>query len=132
MKCDACGAPVENGKCTYCGKTFIDIENPANAGNGKTTVINQYNVINQNNQYRDSREKKNDYMTITSSKSKTVALVLCICFGYFGVHYFYVGRFGRGLVALFTLNYFTIGWIVDILIILSGKFKDNVGAPLRR
>lgn len=24
MKCDACGAPVENGKCTYCGKTFDD------------------------------------------------------------------------------------------------------------
>ena len=22
MKCDACGAPVENGKCTYCGKSF--------------------------------------------------------------------------------------------------------------
>lgn len=22
MKCDACGAPVENGKCTYCGKVF--------------------------------------------------------------------------------------------------------------
>ena len=22
MKCDACGAPVENGRCTYCGKVF--------------------------------------------------------------------------------------------------------------
>lgn len=22
MKCDACGAPVQNGKCTYCGKAF--------------------------------------------------------------------------------------------------------------
>ena len=22
MKCDSCGAPVENGKCTYCGKEF--------------------------------------------------------------------------------------------------------------
>lgn len=22
MKCDSCGAPVENGKCTYCGKSF--------------------------------------------------------------------------------------------------------------
>ena len=24
MKCDSCGAPVENGKCTYCGKTFYE------------------------------------------------------------------------------------------------------------
>lgn len=26
MKCDACGAPVENGKCTYCGKVFTQAE----------------------------------------------------------------------------------------------------------
>lgn len=26
MKCDSCGAPVENGKCTYCGKTFDNIK----------------------------------------------------------------------------------------------------------
>lgn len=26
MKCDACGAPVENGKCTYCGKVFVAAE----------------------------------------------------------------------------------------------------------
>ena len=23
-KCDSCGAPVENGRCTYCGKMFTD------------------------------------------------------------------------------------------------------------
>lgn len=22
MKCDSCGAPIENGKCSYCGKVF--------------------------------------------------------------------------------------------------------------
>lgn len=26
MKCDACGAPVENGKCTYCGKVFAEAQ----------------------------------------------------------------------------------------------------------
>lgn len=26
MKCNSCGAPVENGKCTYCGKVFTIVE----------------------------------------------------------------------------------------------------------
>jgi restriction system protein len=132
MKCDACGAPVaENGKCTYCGKVFVSEGNNGNAGAGNTTVINHYNVINQNTQFTGARGTRNNYMTITSDKSKTVALILCICFGYVGAHYFYVGRFGRGLVALCTLDYFMIGWIIDIFVIMSGTFKDNVGIPLR-
>ena len=68
----------------------------------------------------------------TSDKSKTIALILCIFLGYLGAHYFYVGRIGRGLVALFTLDFFLIGWIIDIIKIATGGFRDNVGAPLRR
>ena len=32
MKCDACGAPVENGVCTYCGKKFaVESSNSADS-----------------------------------------------------------------------------------------------------
>ena len=72
------------------------------------------------------------YVLYTSDKSKTIALILCIFLGYLGAHYFYVGRIGRGLVALFTLDFFLIGWIIDIIKIATGGFRDNVGAPLRR
>ena len=74
----------------------------------------------------------NYYLMYTSDKSKTIALILCILLGYLGAHYFYVGRIGRGLVALFTLDFFLIGWIIDIIKIATGGFRDNVGAPLRR
>ena len=74
----------------------------------------------------------NYYLMYTSDKSKTIALILCIFLGYLGAHYFYVGRIGRGLVALFTLDFFLIGWIIDIIKIATGGFRDNVGAPLRR
>ena len=74
----------------------------------------------------------NYYVLYTSDKSKTIALILCIFLGYLGAHYFYVGRIGRGLVALFTLDFFFIGWIIDIIKIATGGFRDNVGAPLRR
>lgn len=71
------------------------------------------------------------YVTVTSDKKKSTALLLCIFLGLFGIHYFYVGRIGRGLIAMFTCNYFGIGWIVDIFKIASGTFVDNVGNPLR-
>lgn len=71
------------------------------------------------------------YVANTSDKSKKVALLLCIFLGYFGVHQFYVGKIGKGLLYLFTGGLFGIGWIVDIVKILMGSFRDNVGAPLR-
>lgn len=73
-----------------------------------------------------------NYVSITSDKSKWTAFWLCLFLGIFGIHYFYVGRIGRGIVSFCTMNIFMIGWIVDIFRILSGKFCDNTGAYLRK
>ena len=73
-----------------------------------------------------------NYVTSTSDKKKSTALILCIFLGWMGAHYFYVGRIGRGIVSLFTCNFFGIGWIIDIYRIVVGKFRDNVGNPLRQ
>lgn len=62
-----------------------------------------------------------------SNKDKTVALVLCIFFGYFGVHRFYVGKIKSGILYLFTLGLFGIGWIYDIIQIATSKFTDVNG-----
>ncbi|HHV06537.1 MAG TPA: TM2 domain-containing protein [Anaerolineaceae bacterium] len=72
------------------------------------------------------------YVVITSDKKKITALLLCIFLGVFGAHQFYVGKIGKGLLYLFTVGLFGIGWIVDIIKILIGSFRDNVGAPLRQ
>ena len=71
------------------------------------------------------------YVTYTSDKKKGVALILCIFLGLLGVHNFYVGRIGRGILFLLTGGLFSIGWLVDIIKIATGSFRDNVGAPLR-
>ena len=73
-----------------------------------------------------------NYVTVTSDKSKTVAFILCLFLGVFGAHYFYVGRIGRGVLALLTMNFFIVGDVLDLLKILSGEFRDNTGAPLRK
>ena len=73
-----------------------------------------------------------NYTTTTSDTKKSTALILCIFLGFAGAHYFYVGRIGRGIVALLTFNFLGIGWIADFFRILLGGFRDNVGAPLRQ
>lgn len=44
MKCDACGAPVENGVCVYCGKQFYvrDIKEPSSEAKNESEAIPHY------------------------------------------------------------------------------------------
>jgi len=62
-----------------------------------------------------------------SSKSKITALLLCIFLGTLGVHRFYVGKVGTGIIWLLTLGIFGIGVLIDIIMIAVGKFKDKQG-----
>lgn len=71
------------------------------------------------------------YYTVTSDKSRWVAFFLCLLFGYLGIHNFYVGKIFWGLIYLFTLGFFRIGWVIDLIRLLLGSFKDGDGVPLR-
>ena len=74
-----------------------------------------------------------NYVTNTSDKSKKTAMILC-CLGFIGLgglHYFYVGRYGKGLLYFITCGLFLIGTIIDVLKISSGVFVDGANAPLR-
>lgn len=73
-----------------------------------------------------------NYVIQTSDKSKTTALILCLCLGMFGAHYYYVGRVGRGLLYTLTMGLICFGWIADIFVILAGNFKDGAGVPLKK
>lgn len=66
-----------------------------------------------------------------SPKSKVVALILAILFGYLGIHKFYLGKIGMGILYLFTCGLFGIGWVVDIIQIAVGKATDGHGLLLK-
>lgn len=65
--------------------------------------------------------------TIVSPKNRLAALLLCIFLGELGIHRFYVGKIGTGLLYLFTLGGFGIGMIIDIVMICVGSFTDKGG-----
>ncbi len=69
--------------------------------------------------------------TSVSPKSKGTAAVLCFFFGSLGVHRFYTGKIGTGILWLFTLGFLGIGTIIDFIMILCGAFKDKNGDVLK-
>ena len=67
-----------------------------------------------------------------SPKSRTIALILWFAFGIFGVHRFYAGKTGSGVLYLLTAGLFGIGWFVDLFLLLAGSFRDRNGLPILR
>ena len=63
-------------------------------------------------------------------KKRLVALLLCLFLGGLGIHRFYVGKTGTGVVWLLTGGCCGIGWLVDLIMILCGKFTDKDGNVL--
>ena len=62
-----------------------------------------------------------------SEKSWGISLTLAIFLGPFGIHRFYTGRKLTGFIHVLTLGGFGIGWITDIILIISKRFTDAQG-----
>jgi TM2 domain-containing membrane protein YozV len=72
--------------------------------------------------------------TVTvGQKSMIVAALLCFFLGVLGVHRFYVGKVGTGILQIVTFGGFFGLWpLIDFIMILIGKFTDKQGQPLAR
>ena len=63
-------------------------------------------------------------------KSKTTALILSILLGELGIDRFYLGYTGLGILKLITGGGFGIWWLVDIILIATGKLTAKDGSEL--
>ena len=84
------------------------------------------NVVNNN-----TNTNTNNVGGYGPTKSRWVAFFLCLFLGVFGVHRFYVGKGGTGILYLLTLGFLGIGWLFDLFMILIGSFRDKNGNWLR-
>lgn len=89
------------------------------------------NIINQNtSNNQNTNVNAGAGYTGYIRKNKWVAFFLCLLLGEFGFHRFYVGKIGTGIIWLFTMGFFGIGWFIDLIMILFGGFRDKAGQPL--
>lgn len=67
-----------------------------------------------------------------SSFKRLWALLLSAAsgFGFCGLHRFYVGKIFTGILWFLTFGLGFVGQIIDIIMILTGHFKDRYGRPL--
>ena len=62
-----------------------------------------------------------------SDKNWLATLLLCLLLGGIGVHRFYVGKVGTGILQLITLGGCGIWTLIDLIMIITGSFTDKDG-----
>ena len=138
--CPNCGASDFDSRCGQCGTVF---STPCCPQCGLPAGTRERRCQNCGTRYFSNACPSCGYMAgplrytpvpqpqaTVSPKSRTIALILCFFLGIYGAHRFYTGKIGSGILYICTVGVFGIGWIVDLILILSGAFKDKNGLPL--
>lgn len=66
-----------------------------------------------------------------SEKGFVPTILLCFFLGGFGIHRFYAGKVGTGILMLLTLGGLGIWTIIDFIMIVCGNFTDKDGLPIK-
>ena len=95
-KCAQCGAPLDLNltSCKYCGEPVAAVQQQ------------QYQAPMYQQQHTYQENNYNHYDSNVSAKSKTTAGILAILLGGIGIHKFYLGKIGIGIIyILFCWTY---------------------------
>lgn len=141
--CPQCGAPNTIGaaECKYCGEAFAPINNNQQPYNNQNSYNQQFNgnfPPNPNNvthvTYVNGGFMNDGVNPSWPIKSKIAAGILAIFLGFIGVHKFYLGKVGMGI--LYLLLSWTgipaiIGFVEGIIYLTSSDHNFCVKNQVR-
>ncbi len=156
--CPKCGMTTspQDTTCAYCGEKFgaaVNLEEPKPQAN----VNAQPHAQAQQQQYRQPQPgptvppyiqstppapNRNSYgnvnyrpssgMPTEKGSSFLVTLLLCLFLGYLGIHRFYTKNWIAGVLQFMTGGGCGVWWLVDLILIVAGSYRDGDGRPLER
>jgi TM2 domain-containing membrane protein YozV len=105
--CPSCGSVIKKSVkfCPNCGKSSESI--------GGNVPIEPVVSLSEQREKREQRW--------------LICLLLSIFLGGLGAHRFYTNKIGTAILMIVTLGGFGIWYIIDIIIIAIGKFRDKDG-----
>lgn len=112
--CESCGTPIEQPQAppAYTQAPPAYAQPPPAYAQPQVNI----NITNQN--------------LAVSPKSQGILILLWFFGGVIGLHHFYAGHIGMGLLYICTGGLFGIGWIIDLCSIVGGTFRDELGRPI--
>lgn len=66
-----------------------------------------------------------------SDKSGIACLLFLLLLGPLGLHRFYVGKVGTGILFLLTGGLLGLWWLIDLIVLIVGSFKDADGCAVQ-
>ena len=88
-------------------------------------------VITQE-EFNSQKDKLLDSSTKTNSIDWLALFLLTFFVGVLGVHRFYVGKIGTGVLMLITLGGLGVWFLVDLLLVVTGQFTNKDGQKIPR
>lgn len=91
-------------------------------------VITQEDFDKKKEQLLNSNESTG----LTTDNTWLVTFLLCFFAGFLGIHRFYVGKMGTGFLQIITLGGLGLWVLLDLIMIVIGKFTDKEGKFITR
>jgi hypothetical protein len=126
------------GACIYCGNFFcqeclVEIEGKYFCGPDIAMLVNEPRGAGSPTRpsHITGAPSRAAGCGGSSSKNRWVAFLLCLFLGILGLHRFYVRKTGTAIIWALTAGLLGTGWLADLIMILTGRFRDAWGLRLR-